>query len=471
MDDSNNQAGRPRQRSSIACQACHSRRVRCSAAKEGLPCSNCKRGKRHCRLIESRRNQKRRPLGQQHALLPSTTGENTSPVHESVSAASNAVPSRDNGYGAERASQAQNEGPETLYAKMLENAAPNDTPRNTTRPSGQVMYLGETFNLTYLLQQTGSRSNIRKLHYPLPLDIRRRAMSQYSKDDSDATLNMLRMQGVFTLPSQPTCHELFRVYFEYVQPHYPILNRADFARRYADTANPPSYLLLQSVLLMAVGHCPEDLLHQMGFTSRYEARLTLFKRAKALYDADYETDKVVSIQSIFLMSFWWNSPTDQKDTWHWLGTAISLAITLGMHRSTRLSDMNIRDQRLWKRIWWSLFIEDKHAAAALGRPPHIHIKNCDVEPLHEADFDEEESCEYPGIFGHQDRIGVLYVVHLCRLSNIVEQIIEAHGAASKEATLQSCDDLLQSWENGLPSELLFPKSPSLWTCNLQIAYK
>ncbi|KAK5001611.1 hypothetical protein LTR39_006911 [Cryomyces antarcticus] len=164
------------------------------------------------------------------------------------------------------------------------------------------------------------------------------------------------------------------------------------------------------------------------------------------------------VQSLFLMSFHWTRPTDQKDTWHWLGATISLALTLGMHRSTRHSDMSSRDQRLWKKIWWSLFTEDKHAAAALGRPVHIRLKDCDVEPLEEADF-EEDPAPHSQIFGVQQTEDVLYVIHLSRLSKLVQRIIEKSSNAGGQTTssqvdsLESCEELLQGWESQLPKEL------------------
>ena len=37
---------------------------------------------------------------------------------------------------------------------------------------------------------------------------------------------------------------------------------------------------------MAAGHSDTALLKEAGFNNRYDARLTFFKRTKALYDAD-----------------------------------------------------------------------------------------------------------------------------------------------------------------------------------------
>lgn len=44
-----------RKRSSIACQPCHNRRVRCDAAAGGRPCSNCRFRDLDCVLINSKR--------------------------------------------------------------------------------------------------------------------------------------------------------------------------------------------------------------------------------------------------------------------------------------------------------------------------------------------------------------------------------------------------------------------------------
>jgi hypothetical protein len=70
----------------------------------------------------------------------------------------------------------------------------------------------------------------------------------------------------------------------------------------------------------------------LGYTVRQEARNTMYNYAKDIYDADYVTDKITVSQALFLMSFWRAGPLLEKDTRHWLGAAISLAQTKGMHR-------------------------------------------------------------------------------------------------------------------------------------------
>jgi hypothetical protein len=62
------------------------------------------------------------------------------------------------------------------------------------------------------------------------------------------------------------------------------------------------------------------------------ATFTFYQRAKALYDASYESDAIATVQALYLLSYWWGSPLEQKDMWHWTGLAVGLAQTLGLHQ-------------------------------------------------------------------------------------------------------------------------------------------
>lgn len=111
--------------------------------------------------------------------------------------------------------------------------------------------------------------------------------------------------------------------------------------------------------------------------------------AQLLYDFDYESDRLVLVQGLLLKTFWYESPDDQKDTWHWMGVAISLAHTIGLHRNPMSMRMPPRKQRLWKRIWWSCFMRDRLIALGMRRPTRIKDEDYDVPMLEKADFEIE----------------------------------------------------------------------------------
>lgn len=93
------------------------------------------------------------------------------------------------------------------------------------------------------------------------------------------------------------------------------------------------------------------------------------------------------VQALMLMTYWYETPDDQKDTWHWMGVAISLAHTIGLHRNPEATSMSVSKQRLWKRIWWSCFMRDRLIALGMRRPTRIKDEDFDVPMLVEADFE------------------------------------------------------------------------------------
>lgn len=88
-----------------------------------------------------------------------------------------------------------------------------------------------------------------------------------------------------------------------------------------------------------------------------------------------------------LMTYWYETPDDQKDTWHWMGVAISLAHTIGLHRNPGATGMAPAKQKLWKRIWWSCFMRDRLIALGMRRPTRIKDEDFDVPMLVESDFE------------------------------------------------------------------------------------
>lgn len=98
---------------------------------------------------------------------------------------------------------------------------------------------------------------------------------------------------------------------------------------------------------------------------------------------DFELDKISVIQSVLLMSHWYADKEDRNGPWHWIGVAISLCQTMGLHRDLGSSEAakTAFDQaqiRLWRRIWWSCLYREVWNGVAFGRPIRIDIGHCDV---------------------------------------------------------------------------------------------
>jgi len=226
------------------------------------------------------------------------------------------------------------EGSEMLFARIAETSPQKHIGR-ALEDNGRTFYLGEAFSLAFVVKTVCSPSHSNgqyNVHHPVPASVDNRARNGFSDPAMETEeMNLLQKKGAFQLPVKHVRDKLIATYFNCFHPAYPVFNRRSFALLYEQ--GQLSILVLQTIFYISVTVCEETLLHETGFANRHEARTAFYLRAKALYDADYERDKIKLTAVLFLLGFWWQGPEDQKDSWHWLGASISLAQTLGMHRS------------------------------------------------------------------------------------------------------------------------------------------
>ncbi len=347
-------------------------------------------------------------------------------------------------------------------------------PKFTRAPiteAGRVAYLGESSNLTLLVHDRQSDGDV--VHYPLPENIRGSRARLTELDNVE--IDILHQRGAFLLPPRALCDELIEAYFKWVHPIVPIINKTKFLLRYQDPKNPPSLLLLQAMLLAGSRVCTNPQLMDANGSST-PAALTFYKRAKALYDANYEDDRVTIVQSLLLMGWYWEGPEDvTKNVFYWTRVATIVAQGSGMHRSVEASQLSKSDKRLWKRIWWTLFTRDRSVAVALGRPCHINLDDSDVEMLTEDDFNEDEPDQpshYPA-----DPIHVqffLQYVKLCEIMGLVlsqQYSVAAKGRRHNPIELTHSDMALADWLQHCP-KIVYWEVPNhhFWSALLHSNY-
>ena len=208
---------------------------------------------------------------------------------------------------------------------------------NGADASGNVVYMGDSANFKYVLHEVGDPFQSSQRHPFWGDNLQRSMLDRLGRSTQSAMRRIaeeeqthLRSSGTFNMPVKTVSDSLIKVFARYSYPVFPIFDWKYFYEKYDyDRISP---LLLNAIYMVATFHCPESTLREAGFSSRYIAGLVFYRRAKSLYDSDYETDGVTIVQATLLMSIWWASPTQQKDTWHWLGVAANLAQSLGMHR-------------------------------------------------------------------------------------------------------------------------------------------
>lgn len=91
------------------------------------------------------------------------------------------------------------------------------------------------------------------------------------------------------------------------------------------------------------------------------------------------------------MSLWYETPDDEKDAYHWLTIAVSMAKREGLDCDPTSLNLSSRESSLRKRIWWSCVVRDPLVAIGLRRPISISTTEYRVPMLRLEDLDVEHN--------------------------------------------------------------------------------
>ncbi|EED20389.1 cutinase transcription factor 1 alpha, putative [Talaromyces stipitatus ATCC 10500] len=436
-----------RTRAKRACITCNARRVKCNVV-EKQPCDNCRASGAHCEIGVSRRGKYPRYIVSPH---PSTL--HTSPqAGEGVKNIVNRpriqgdILSPDNSVH--------------LNSMTFEPSHPR-----IKSELDQTIFFGESSPLTCVVEEgnnpleggdSATPSNKIRWQYPIPEVVCRRSVSfSLFASRKARKIEQLTREGIFDFPEPAVCEMLLKAYFEWFHPCFPIVDRVEISKSCNDNTISP--LLLQSMLFIGASLCSDEVLRASGFSDRYETKFHFYDRGKEIFDADCETDSLSKLQALFLLSFWRSTPGHEKDTRYWLGAAISLAQTGGLHMLSKLSLLKPKEKRVRKRIFWSLYIRDQQVAAAYGLPPRIRDEDCDISMLDEEDFDESGFVGNTAVFGIQRPEHISYMIQMARASRLLREVVWAAYLPGRlrydPSDREKLKGRLLQFESELPPEL------------------
>lgn len=456
-----------RPRGSRACSVCRSRKVRCDAEIH-IPCTNCITFGCECVLPEAKKRgssggdsklKRKQPVGYDSdniataALLLNSTDKPEKPAQLGQSATS-----------------------EPLINISQVSVPPSLT---STYKSGHNYTAANRSILTFV----GSSS-----FGPWTQKVGQNHIEVSDFFDEDGTsldaveLEILKLRGAFLLPSKSLSLDLIETYFEHIHPLMPVIDRTDFMRKFNDPNDSQSLMLMHAVLLCGCRVSDNPLLKDAK-GSNHLASLTFFRRAKALYEANYESDPVSLIQSLILIGSYWEGPQDvTKNSFYWTKVAIGLAQGFGLHRDVSTSTaLTTAEKKIWRRIWWCLFEKDRNVAIAFGRPSLIDLNDCDVPMLTLDDFDENDPENNVKSPYKVNETQALYFIHLVKLAEITGIIISHQytvksllKSKNKFSIIQHCDMLMGIWFTNLPPQLVFsltdPETQNFYSCLLNAQY-
>ncbi|KIW35563.1 uncharacterized protein PV07_02253 [Cladophialophora immunda] len=386
-------------RATQACLRCRSRKVRCDVTHKAGYCTNCLLDGAECRVMKCRRRGHRTSEhyalqasqnldSNRNASVGSTTlaGEGAFLIErppetpEETRQSANEWEDREStrpdaslsslqqsrlGRGSSVSKAPESHGFILSLSEQPDLPIPNDTVEQDESPVDRNDGLLSAPSTPPPLPQNGPG-----WHTALPDFIE--AFPLRSPND----LEFLRQRSVFVLPPPQLQRVIIDRFTEFVHPLLPVLDLPAF--RGAIFGEKPgqrvSLLLFHAVMFAGVGAVESEIVLRQAYMSKTTARQTFYEKAKTLFELETEKDRIVICQaSLFLIG--WASRSNLKDATYWLGTAISQAHVLKLHRSEQTSSMNPpkqhRKRNLRRILWWSILMKECDLCMSIGQPPRV----------------------------------------------------------------------------------------------------
>ncbi|KAJ6151751.1 hypothetical protein N7470_006879 [Penicillium chermesinum] len=443
----------PSRRIQRACQLCHVTKVRCDAvAGSGNPCSNCDQKGAKC-VVDQRARKRRRVQLKTLGMFPKKAPGAMSPATTIVSMLFPA-PSSERRFSPYEYQRFPSPDPAAGWP---------DVSLSPTTPD-----LGSFKNLPFQQPEEEVWNAFTNLGSPLPSSEEEenpeamlpRFIQPLPMMMSPANIECLYTNGVFSLPGIPLQDALLQTFIDCVFPSMPIveLSRLLGIIQYRDNgADSISLLLFYAVLMSATTFVDQGYLYEAGFSSRTEAQECFYRKAKLLYETEYELNALTIVQSLLLLSYRLQTG-DGLDSRHWTSVAISTAQSIGLFDDASTKHDLTFNQGLWKRIAWSCYVTDCQTALKLRCVPFITGPEFHPQLLTEEDFDLCTPSD-PSIPGFnlpqiqdictQQALNALFIAQtqLCTSINDVLQLQAKHNTPAGSPSIPSPPHSLEDSEN------------------------
>lgn len=192
-------------------------------------------------------------------------------------------------------------------------------------------------------------------------------------------------QGPLPLPPQHIAMQLSQVYFETIQPQYPVLHEWSFRtaleKVYHDTTvedpagSDDTLFKFQVYMVLAISATIVTCR-----TKRQISAESYCLSALQYFDRIYVGTSLGGLQAILLLLiFTIHSPHMRLNVWNLNYQCLAAVIDLGLQRQvTTLAGISSLEQELRTRIFWTVFTIDRTIASMMGRPIGLRDEACEL---------------------------------------------------------------------------------------------
>ncbi|KAJ6036138.1 hypothetical protein N7540_000417 [Penicillium herquei] len=142
-----------------------------------------------------------------------------------------------------------------------------------------------------------------------------------------------------------------------------------------------------------------------------------------------ESISISSIEAMLLLVLYNLRSTSNSSVWYMIGLAMRACVDFGLHREMRYKDLRPYEAQLQRRLFWSVYLIERHTAWSLGRPFSIMEEEIDTKSPYNVDdaIDNDKAIEritksYPGTRSQQYKPTLGRFIASIGLQRIVSQI-------------------------------------------------
>lgn len=184
-----------------------------------------------------------------------------------------------------------------------------------------------------------------------------------------------------------------------------------------------------------------------------------FAQAMRNLDATLSLDHVRSLRALMLISIYSFYDPEAASAWLCVGTAIRIAIALGLHRQSSQHNLNLINQEIRKRVFWVLYSLDRVLSSILGRP--LMLRDCDIDVALFLDLGQDP--ELTGNNGEPIFADISIALHMVKLRQITGKILvtinkPANSASAEDSTtVEQLHRALDDWKAKMPRITIAPE--------------
>ncbi|KAI0486762.1 fungal-specific transcription factor domain-containing protein [Xylaria cf. heliscus] len=254
---------------------------------------------------------------------------------------------------------------------------------------------------------------------------------------------------VVTKLLEPHCDILVDVYFSKVHQCFPILDERTFRLQYTTQKKKISPVLLTSLYAQSIVYWRHS---SSAFNKHYPDLRFIWNKANEALNLELYTSPGLSAIAAILLNISGRPLTAMIGNGVLLGSAISLAHSLGLNRNCLDWNIAPSEKLLRTRLWWAIVIFDKWFSVTYGTPQQLRASQHDVPPsaLTFVADDSQMTHVSATCFTFEAFVGLSQV-----LETYLDHIYNLHQPSSDgRGTIRiRLEKQLAEWEDNLTNEL------------------